>query len=78
MTEKKLRKLEDRCYRISSELSGALANLSSAASEVLGYDVIADLCGGGEIEFRMIDQYDVPDDFSCIRIEDVINKLNSR
>ena len=45
MTRKQLIKLEEKCYELNAELSGALGNLAKAASGVLGYEVVA-ACGG--------------------------------
>lgn len=75
MTKRQIKAAEDRCYRMAAELTGALEKLSSMASEVLGYDVRADLCGGGEIEFRTVDGCGYVDDYCCIRMEEVLNKL---
>lgn len=70
MKAKTLKKLENACFEASIKLSFALERLGEAASNILGYEVKADLCGGDEIEFRM------PDDaFSVIRIEDVLAKI---
>lgn len=70
MNAKTLKKLEDDCFKASIKLSFTLERLGEAASDILGYEVKADLCGGDEIEFRL------PDDaFSTIRIEDVLAKI---
>lgn len=73
--ENKLKSMEQKCYKIESELDAALSKLSIMASEILGYEVCADLCHGGEIEFRRVDDFDVVDSFDCIRMENVIDKL---
>ena len=75
MTEKQLRKIKDRIYRLSSDLTGELERLSSVATDILGYEVIADLCSGGEIEFRSTNKEGYVDVFSNIRFEDVIKRL---
>ena len=75
MTEKQLRHLEEKIYKFSNELTCALNILGSKASEVLGYDVVADLCGGGEIEFRKKSEEGYVDADSYIRMEDVIKRL---
>lgn len=55
----KIRKLYDEVLTKSIELSSALAKLGNRASEIYGKNLIADLCGDGEIEFRLSD-YDNP------------------
>lgn len=70
-----LRHLEDNVYLSSAKLNRALSELGRAASEILGYEVVADLCGGDEIEFRSVGEHDAVDDFACIRIEDILNIL---
>ena len=78
MTEHQLRRLQDKCLQKSSELTGALGLLGSAASEILGYEVVADICNGEEIEFREVDDYGVADADSTIYIEELIDIINSR
>ena len=75
MTEKQLRKIESKIYGLSADLTAELEKLSSVATDILGYDVVADICNGSEIEFRTTNDRGFVDDFSCIRLEDVINKL---
>lgn len=70
-----LKKLEHKVYDYESKLRGSLEELAKAVSLVLGYEVVADLCNGQEIEFRVIGDNDVPDDDSCIRMEEVIAKI---
>lgn len=54
-----------------------LGELSAIASEIYGEELRADLCNGGEIEFRTKDNPDGLNDVA-LRIEDVLAKLNSR
>jgi len=76
MTKTALRKLESKCYQCENELNASLGKLGSAASEILGYNVVADLCSGGsEIEFRKMSPDGTLDSDSCIRIEELLNKL---
>jgi len=75
MTEKKLKSLERKCYEAESKLNHALADLANAASEILGFEVIADICNGSEIEFRQVDKFGSVDDFDCIRMEGILSKL---
>ena len=77
VTEKQIRKIEDKVYKLSSDLTAELEKLSSIATDILGYDVVSDICNGSEIEFRTIDKCGYVDDYECIRIEDVINKLKA-
>ena len=76
MTEREIKRLEKKCYECEHELNKALAFLGNAASAVLGYDVVAELCVDGEIEFRTIGSDGIPNDFSYIRMEDVLTKIN--
>ena len=75
MTEKQIRHLEENVYKFSSGLSGALEILGSKASEILGYEVKADICNGEEIEFRKMSEDGYVDADSCIRMEEIIKKL---
>jgi len=45
------------------------------ASEVYGRNIVACLCSGDEIEFRELDNYDIMDDTSTIRLEEIIDRL---
>ncbi len=74
MTDYSINLLYSICLRLSIRLSNKLQELAHAASERLGYDVVADLCKGGEIEFRRVMKDGVADDNSCIRFEDVLKK----
>lgn len=75
MTENKLRILENRVYNKLSDMQSNLEELAKAASEILGFEVIADICNGSEIEFRTRNDRGYVEDSSCIRMEDVIRKL---
>lgn len=74
MTDYSIKILNSICLRLNIRLSNKLQELSRAASERLGYDVVADICNGGEIEFRRILKDGLADDNSCILIEDVLTK----
>jgi len=76
VTVKQLKLIEKRIYLYEKYLSSALNQLSSAASEIMGRELHADICNGGEIEIREIDAHGFIDDFSCIRMEELINKLS--
>ena len=65
-----LKKAEEKVFDASAKLSSAIGHLSSIASEIYGEELQADLCGGGEIEFRRYDKHGA-DDFDTIRIEDL-------
>lgn len=75
MTEKKLRALEQKCYDAEQALNERLATLARAAEGVLGFEVVADLCNGSEIEFREVDAFGNTDADSAIYMEDIIEKL---
>ena len=70
-----LRRATNRVLDLSSRLSGALAELSDIATEIYGEDLQADLCGGGEIEFRRRDESGYFDALDCVRIEDIEKRL---
>lgn len=72
---RELKRLEKKVYDYESKLNGSLEGLAIAASLVLGYEVVADLCHGNEIEFRVYGDNDVPDTDSCIKMEEVIAKI---
>ena len=72
-----LRRAERRVFNASNRLSAALEELSNIATEIYGEDLQADLCGGGEIEFRRRGRDGYVDDYDCVRIED-IEKLSRR
>ena len=76
MTKKQLLRQQSRCLEYSYKMFGALEVLSQLASTVLGYEVKADMCNGGEIEFRRLDEFNYVDCNSTIRMEDVLKKLN--
>lgn len=60
------------------EMSNALQTLGALASGMLGYKVLADYCGGGEIEFRPCSEkggYDDIEDMKAIRLEEIITEL---
>lgn len=78
MTARQILAVEARCHRLSNELTGALEELGAMASEALGYEVIADLCHGNEIEFRPVGENDRPDAFETIMIETVIDALKNK
>ncbi len=74
MADKQIIKLSNKVLSLSVDLTSKLQELARVASERLGYDVVADLCNGGEIEFRRIIDDDVPDADSCILLEDILTQ----
>ena len=75
---RELKRLEQEVYECEAKLGASLEKLTRTASLVLGYEVVADLCNGSEIEFRTISDNGVPDDDSCIRVEDILAELKKR
>lgn len=71
MTKKQQRakNLYDKALALSVELSSTINLLSSVASEIVGEDIIADLCHGMEVEFRKPDEPFT----TYMRIEDVLS-----
>ena len=72
MTNKQIINLNNKVLSLNIDLSSKLQELGRAASERLGYDVVADLCNGGEIEFRRVMGDGVPDTDDCILLEDIL------
>ena len=75
--ENRLLKAYDKCLKARNSFLAAQENLTKVASEFLGEDIIAEICGGGEVEFRRVkgkgaDRY--VDDYDTFRIEDLIKK----
>ena len=75
MTEQRLNELENNVYELSNRLNVALSELSEAASEIYGQEIVADFCGGAEIEFRRLDNDGFINDYDCIRMEEIKNLL---
>lgn len=74
MTKRQIQRLYDRCLDLDASLAAALGTLGKAASEIIGEELRADLCEGGEIEFRhMVGDY--VDDYDCVRLEDILSKM---
>lgn len=72
---RELKRRVAQVYNAANKLSQALHNLSFAAIDIYGEDLQADLCNGGEIEFRKRGKDGYFDAFSCIRLEDIEAKL---
>lgn len=66
-----LKRAESRVFDAANRLSAALGELSDIATEIYGEDLQADLCGGGEIEFRRRNDDGYFDTFDCVRFEDI-------
>lgn len=75
MTKRQLIALENKCYQAERALNEALSNLANAASSILGFEVVADLCSSNEIEFRRVYGDRTVDDYDTIRIEEILSKL---
>lgn len=74
-----IRSLTNQCCNAGVRLSNLLQDLSTAASEMYGRPLHADMCNGFEIEFRNCDEdgYGI-DDMHAISLEDVISEYNRR
>ena len=66
-----LRRAKRRVLDAADRLSAALGELSDIATEIYGEDLQADLCGGGEIEFRRRNDDGYFDAFDGVRFEDI-------
>ena len=71
-TKKQLLSAYMRVENAENKLLGEAQKLSRIASEYLGYEVVAVLCAGSEIEFRRVMKDGISDSFSTIRLEDII------
>ena len=71
---RELKRLEQKVFDYEAKLNSSLQELAKAASLALGYEVAADLCNGGEIEFRRVMGDGVPDTDSCIYLEDILEQ----
>jgi predicted thioredoxin/glutaredoxin len=69
-TIRRFNKAVDKVLDKSNELVNALEELSSLASEIYGEELIADICDGEEIEFRVNGDVD-----SILHIDDIVERL---
>ena len=74
MDKKKLIKAYKRVENDIVRLWHSQTELSRAASVFYGKNVDAEICAGGEIEFRLIGEDEIPDSDNTIRLEDILNK----
>ena len=70
----KLLKLHQKVLDLENKMIGVKEELAIQASKILGYEVVADICDGSEIEFRTIDEMGYPDANSTILLEDILSK----
>lgn len=78
VTKSKLIRKQNQVLSSFNKTMGFLEDLSILASEAYGEDLVANLCNGGEIEFRTSNDPDGLNSDCFIRIEDLINRLNAR
>lgn len=71
-TKKQLLSAYKKVEDAENRLITAADDLSRIASDYIGYEVIAELCAGSEIEFRRVMQDGLSDSFCTIRLEDII------
>lgn len=69
-TIRRFNKVVDKVLVRSNELVIALNELSAMASEIYGEELIADICDGEEIEFRVNGDAD-----SILHIDDIVERL---
>ena len=69
-TIRRFNKVVDKVLVRSNELVIALNELSAMASEIYGEELIADICDGEEIEFRVNGDAD-----SILHIDDIVDRL---
>jgi hypothetical protein len=70
--DRRLLNAYNNVLRFDRRLLESLCRLGEIASERLGYEVVADICGGGEIEFRIVLEDGVADHNSTIQLEGII------
>ena len=71
MAQKELREAYDQVLDASNKLNAAQQKLGRIASYLIGFEVVADICGGDEIECRSILDDGVADTNECITIEQI-------
>lgn len=69
-TIRRFNKVMDKVLVRSNELVIALNELSAMASEIYGEELVADICDGEEIEFRVNGDAD-----SILHIDDIVERL---
>ena len=69
-TIRRFNKVVDKVLVRSNELVIALNELSAMASEIYGEELVADICDGEEIEFRVNGDAD-----SILHIDDIVERL---
>ncbi|MBQ2177438.1 MAG: hypothetical protein II453_21095 [Alphaproteobacteria bacterium] len=77
MTKSEIKKAYAKCLQKSNELELAMQSLSAKVSQALGVEYVADICNGDEIEFSRLDEYGLADASDCVRIEEILEKLNN-
>ena len=77
MKNKKIKLTEcyDKCLDLENKLELKMQQLSCIATEIYGEELRADICNGGEIEFRTLDKDGYVDADSVILIEDIMDRL---
>ncbi len=73
--KKKILEAYETCMRKDNELSAALQVLGGLVSKTLGTDYVAEMCHGGEIEFRTTDEFGYVDPYCCVRLEQILEKI---
>ena len=69
--DSRLRSAYGKVESAINALESAQQELGRVASELTGMELMADVCGGSEIEFRTVMPDGVQDDFVCLRVEDI-------
>ena len=78
-TPKQIEKFDNlyrNAVRKSNELNCAMQKLAKSASDMLGYDVVADISNGEEIEFRRISDSNDADGFDTMLYGDICEAYN--
>lgn len=68
----RLKRQYDKRLKCSIELLSQLELLSRIASEIYGEEIVAEICSGNEIEFRITDANGTTNADCCIRLEDLL------
>lgn len=74
MDKQKLIKAYKRVEDDMIRLWHSQTELSRIASSYYGKNIEANICGDGEIEFRLIGKDEIPDSNSTILLEEILDK----
>lgn len=75
----KVARAESRVYDADTKLSAALTKLGETVSKATGEKFVAEMCHGGEIEFRHAGDDGIAiDDFEVVGIESIYSMIHEK